>query len=536
MKMKQLLLTLGHNSSAILIEDGELKWGYETERVSRQKSDSRFPEPVLELMKPSKVDMVYVTHWAPDGKLSGMSLKHWDPERFDRIPIRTLSPERSHHDTHMYGAVCYAGWKFPYTKGTYGIVVDGFGTFGEHLSIYDISTAGKPLLKHRYHGYGTSMGLWYQYATAFMGMKMHEDEYKILGYEAHVPLEYVVQLNAMADERAAYILDAMGKSVYGSAYDPLYDLSALANVKDEIFSNLTNVCLKFGLNPHDNTGRIVLGYYVQRVLEEVVLTIISDLNPRNLILSGGCFYNVKLNKRIIDMIEGKICVYPLAGDQGNALGLYFMDHPEFEFPGDLNWGKRLLHDVGSVPNLTVVSSEVIALDLIRDELQTTGYVNLVRGAMEFGPRAMCNTSTLAMPSPLNVQKINAANNRNSFMPMAPVMLRKHYESLFEHTDRVWKSEEHMIVGMEYKEHPLDQDLGIAHEYDVPYHHHTGRPQVARANDDLMQNLLHRVGPLINTSFNFHGHPIPLGMSSIVDNHMMQYRRDQSIKTIVVQND
>ena len=533
--MKQLLLTLGHNSSAILIEDGELKWGYETERVSRLKSDSRFPEPVLELMRPGKVDMIYATHWAPDGKLSSMSAKHWKPEFFDRTPIRTLGIDRSHHDTHMYGAMCYAGKKFPYGKGSYGLVVDGFGTFGEHLSIYDLAT-DKPVLKQRLHGYNTSMGLWYQYATAFMGMKMHEDEYKILGYEAHVPAEHQPELFKLAEQRASYLFEEMAKGVYGSKYDPMYDLAALANIKDEIFTNLTNVCIKFGLNPHENTGRIMIGYYVQAVLECVLLSLVDQLKPTNLILSGGCFYNVKLNKRIIDKVEGKVCVYPLAGDQGNAIGLYFMDHPEFEFPADLNWGKRLLHDVGSVPNLTVVSSEAVALDLIKQELQTTGYVNLVRGAMEFGPRAMCNTSTLAMPSQLNVQKINAANNRNSFMPMAPVMLRKHYENLFEHTDRVWKSEEHMIVGMEYKEHPLDQDLGIAHEYNVPYHHHTGRPQVARANDDLMQNLLHRVGPLINTSFNFHGHPIPLGMSSIVDNHMMQYRRDQSIKTIVVQND
>ena len=532
---KQLLLTLGHNSSAILIEDGELKWGYETERVSRLKSDSRFPEPVLELMKPGKVDMVYATHWAPDGKLSSMSLKHWNPERFDRTPIRTLSADRSHHDTHMYGALCYAGKKFPFAKGTYGLVVDGFGTFGEHFSIYDLAT-GQPVLTQRVHGYNTSMGLWYQYATAFMGMKMHEDEYKILGYEAHVPQTFVDELNAMAWTRASYVLNEMTNSIYGSKYDPMYDLSALANIKDEIFADLTNVCLKFGLNPHESTGRIVVGYYVQRVLEDVVLTTIQDLKAQNLILSGGCFYNVKLNKRIIDLVEGKVCVYPLAGDQGNAIGLYYMDHPEFEFPADLNWGKRLLHDVGSVPNLTVVSSEVIALDLIRDGLFDTGYINLVRGAMEFGPRAMCNTSTLAMPTRENVQKINAANNRNSFMPMAPVMLRKQYTAMFEHTDQVWKSEEHMIVGMEYKEYPLDQQLGIAHEYNVPHHHHTGRPQVVRTNDDLMQNLLHRVGPLINTSFNFHGHPIPLGMSSIVDNHMMQYRRDPSIKTIVVQND
>ena len=130
--MKNLLLTLGHNSSAILIEDNKLIWGYETERITGVKSDSRFPQPVLDFVGGVKPDIVYATHWAPTGKLSDMSAKHWRPEVFDGVPVRTLSVNRTHHDTHMYGAMCYAGPEFPLDR-SFGIVVDGFGTMGEHL-------------------------------------------------------------------------------------------------------------------------------------------------------------------------------------------------------------------------------------------------------------------------------------------------------------------------------------------------------------------------------------------------------------------
>jgi carbamoyltransferase len=535
--MKSLLLTLGHNSSAIMVEDGKIKWGYETERISRQKSDSHFPEAVLSTMDVKQVDEVYVTHWSPDGRLSSMSAKHWHPARFENTPIRTLSVGLSHHDTHMHGAMCYAGNNFPYSAGTYGLVVDGFGTLGENLSVYNL-TSGKPILKQRVHGYGTSMGLWYQYATAFMSMKMHEDEYKILGYEAHVPEDLVAELNAAADVRASYILDQMHKSVYGSAYDPMYSLEALANIKNEIFTHLYNICAQFSVtDPSSQSGRIIIGYYVQAVLESVILTVVRSLNARNLILSGGVFYNVKLNKRIIDECEGLVCVYPLAGDQGNAIGLYYLDHPEFEFPSNLNWGHRTLRDPGNIPNMIFARSEEEAGMLIHRELaQGIGYINLVRGNMEFGPRAMCNTSTIAAPTRRCVQAINAANNRNTFMPMAPVMTRECYRQLFENTDKVWKSEAHMIVGLEYRETPMTHHLGIAHEYNVPHHHFTGRPQVVRSDDLLMDMLCTVHGPLINTSFNFHGQPIALGMASIVDNHMMQYKRDPTIKTIVVQHD
>lgn len=537
--MNALLLTLGHNSSAINVVGNHIAWGYETERITGVKSDSRFPSAVLDMVGGQcvrKADMVYVSHWAPDGQLGSMSAKHWYPKVFDGKKIRTLSPDHSHHDAHMYGAMCYAGKRFPYEKGTIGLVVDGFGIFGEHLSVYDLST-GKPNLIRRIHGYQTSMGLWYQYATAFMGMRMHEDEYKILGYEAHLDPELAMRINAAALERASQVLQDMQLSVYGSKFDPVYKLEALANVKDYIFSHLLSVCKTFDVqDPTSDNGRITIGFYVQAVLEHVVLNILRAHNPKNVLLSGGCFYNVKLNKLIIDEVEGKVCTYPLAGDQGNAIGLYYMDNPSFEFPDDLNWGRRVLHDVGQVKGLTVVRDEFKAFDLIADQLSSCGYVNLVRGDMEFGPRAMCNTSTLALPTAENVQKINAANNRNSFMPMAPVMTHRMYKDMFERTDRVWKSERHMIMGMEYKEYPLEQHKGIAHEYQTPYHHHTGRPQVIKPNDVLMERLLSRFGPLINTSFNFHGMPIALGMSSVVQNHALQHQRDNSFQTVVVAND
>lgn len=351
--MQNLLLTLGHNSSAILIEDNQIKWGYETERVTGIKSDSQFPRPVFDYVPAFKPDMVYVTHWAPNGQLSSMSAKHWDPAYFDGVPIRSLSVDRSHHDTHMAAAMTYAGPNFPKYKA-FGLVVDGFGTLGEHFSIYDLR-GEKPVLKERIHGYGTSLGLWYQYATAFMGLKMHEDEYKLLGYEAHLadsPLLANVYIDAM--NYALEWLDEMDRSIYGSKYDPMYDITALANVKAKIFTKLSEVCKKYSIDDSSSfEGRTILSFYVQSVLQSVVSMKVQKLDAKHLIVSGGCFYNVKLNKVLLDSIEGRFCAYPLAGDQGNALGLYAMDHPEFTLPGHFNWGVRVLKDVGYVKGLVV---------------------------------------------------------------------------------------------------------------------------------------------------------------------------------------
>lgn len=534
--MKNLLLTLGHNSSAIMVEDNEIKWGYETERVTGVKSDSHFPKPAIDYAKKMgfdvKPDIVYATHWAPDGLLQSMSAKHWTPTAFDGVPVRTLRSGRSHHDCHMAGAVWYAGPWFP-MQNTYGFVVDGFGIYGEHLSIYKMREDDTYRLVERVHGYGTSLGLFYQYATAFMGMKMYEDEYKLLGYEAHIDDRDASILEALAHTAAVQWLDDMSTSIYGSKYDPLYSLAALANVKQLVFQRLTHVMGVMNFtDPTSFESRVKLSFYVQSLLEQAVLNKISQYSPTNVLLSGGCFMNVKLNMRIMNVVQGKTCVYPLCGDQGNALGLYYMDNPDFMFPGHLNWGHRKLQSMGDVPGLSVMREEA-AFENVVEQLDRRGYVNLVRGSMEFGPRSLCNTTTLAKPCLANVDRINSANERNGVMPMAPAMTLGQYRMYFESHDKVWKSCNHMVMAMEYKEHPLDGMLGVAHCYHYPRNYQTGRPQIVGQDDSFMNKLLAAFGPLINTSFNFHGKPIALGMEEVIDNHLMQLRRDDSFNTVVI---
>jgi carbamoyltransferase len=184
-----------------------------------------------------------------------------------------------------------------------------------------------------------------------------------------------------------------------------------------------------------------------------------------------------------------------------------------------------------------VGDESSVYDFVVRQLGTVGYVNLVRGDMEFGPRALCHTSTIARPEPRIVNLINAMNDRNTVMPMAPVVNRKMYHALFEDTHKVWESHKHMVIAMEYAEYPYDWYSGVAHSYTNPYRHHTGRPQVVDRSDTFMDALLDEFGGvLINTSFNYHGRPIALGMDSVVSNHMAEHQHNSSITTAVISNE
>lgn len=543
--MKELLLTLGHNSSAILVEDGRIVCGYENERVTGVKSDSRFPEHAINYMcnqvglKLNDVARIYATHWAPSGKLSEMGSKYWQPGVFDGLSIRSLSVDQTHHDCHMAAAMCYAGPLFPFGHRTYGFVIDGFGIMGEHFSIYELpnSDPSDARLIRRFRGYDTSLGLWYQYATAFMGMKMHEDEYKLLGYEAHITVDEAEEIMPHVQHKVKLWVDALQRLKYKDGHDPLYDVSALDNVRRTFFSHLSDMCLRLGVtDPSSFDGRVRLSFYVQGVLEGVVDHFMKQYAPEHVVLSGGVFQNVKLNLQVVRAVSGQTCAMPLCGDQGNALGLYYMDNRHFQLGDDqLLWGERDLKDVGIVQNLHYCYAEGMVAAMASDLLNTVGFVNVVRGAMEFGPRALCNTSTLAFPSRECVKAINYMNDRNTVMPMAPVMTRDVYEANFTYADRLWKSEEHMITALPYK-HGLERVApGAAHGYTWPAVHHTGRPQVIRDNDLLMGMLLDRHGMLINTSFNYHGKPIALDMEHVVQNHMLQLQRDPSIHTIVLCN-
>jgi len=532
--MKELLLTLGHNSSAILVEGGRVVAGYEEERLSGVKSDSRFPaKAIARLLGDERPSSIYCTHWDPTADFTNLSGKYWNPEYADGTPVRSHL-DNTHHDTHAYAGACFAGPDFP-LHNTFIMVVDGFGNFGEHFSLYRYDAGQGLTLVFRGRGYDTSLGLMYQYATAFMGLKMHEDEYKLLGYEVHVESAHAERLHEMATHTSRLWADHAELVSLGSMYDPIFNLAALSATREKLFQHFATVLEAVGkTDPTAFDSRCALAYYVQQVLEQCVLTIVGRFPIQNLILSGGCFYNVKLNRILLSIIPGRVCVYPLAGDQGNALGLYAMDHLRFEFPHDLFWGVRNLKNVGNVDGLEYIQGDELASKCAA-RLESPGYVNIVRGAMEFGPRALCNTSTLSRPWPHMVQVINEANNRDTVMPMAPVMTRAQWKRAFEHTDKVWMSERYMIMAMEYSDTPNDL-LGAAHYYNYIFGppHYTGRPQVIDDADPLAQ-LIAETGPLINTSFNYHGKPIAFEMDTIIENHRLQHTQNPHFQTLVVVN-
>jgi predicted NodU family carbamoyl transferase len=520
--MKSLVLSLGHNSSAILIEDGKILGGYEEERLSGIKSDSSFPrKSILRLMDlfpiPKNV-VVCVSHWFLDGHIPPNN-KYWDSvflrENFPKCEVRGLNAiDFTHHDAHMESAEVFAGTEFPQDHHTF--VVDGFGTDGECYSVYH-TIDGVSTLIHRIHGFHRSIGLFYQYATDFCGMKMHQDEWKMLGYETHLN-EFVLD-----DSNLRELQEVISEYSYRFSMGSDHKETNLDDLK--MTREWTRKDLKDAIGGDETSyeKRVRIAYFVQQHTENVLRRLFNDINPTNLLVTGGVFFNVKLNSMLANMTPGRFCAMPLAGDQGAGLGVYQHFFHDLKWPGHLSWGNR-----------DPIYSKAQGLKRggridIWAELNLHSVVNVIRGSMEFGPRSLCNTSTLALPTMYNVDLINKMNGRNTVMPFALVVTRKQAEDLFEDTDKVCKSLEYMIVTRTFRP---GKHVGL--EGGALYYPLTDiwtcRPQIT--DDPLIVSLLKDFGPLINTSANVHGQPIVWNQKQIEFMHTFQ-RNTYPITTVLV---
>lgn len=536
---KSMVLTLGHNSSAIVVQNGNILGGYEEERFSNIKSDSAFPNQAIERLIyqfGKHYDDVCIGHWFTSGMISANKYINMPMiEALSDGRVHSIQNGLSHHDSHLLSAKVFAE-HYDFPKKHLAIVADGFGTYGECISIYDCDHTGHRLL-NRYFGYGNSLGMLYQYATAYLDMKMHNHEYKLLGYEAHIKealtdteIDFIHTI--IFDDSSVWLKKMIREDVSRDT-DPVVNKSALAATQHDVANRLDGVLEQMEKTDCNiDQKRVIISYYVQGIVESVIGALVDLHAPKNLLVSGGLFYNVKLNSMLADRVE-KFCVMPLAGDQGAGLGIYQAIHGNLKWPGHLAWGHRNLHNVEAAGIVVVDSDDDKSqiLSVLADSILRDGAVNLVRGSMEFGPRSLCNTATIANPTMDVVEKINAMNDRTTIMPMAPAMTGEQVSRMLKDSEKVVGSLEYMVVTRDVKPDFINCMMGAAHHYAVN-DRWTCRPQIVKSKDMLMTDLLENFGPLINTSFNYHGVPIAFEKESIEYSHNKQNQKSK-ITTVVI---
>lgn len=570
-----LLITLGHNSSAIFVDNSSFEEteksciiGYEEERLSRIKADSQFPIDAINEIKYNvglnrmKGCEILISHWfnftGIETPNKYITLQDINMLKEISTNIKLVNEGFTHHDAHAYSAYEFRDY-FKKQEGNipvYCIVADGFGNNEEVLSIYRRDTGKKPELVKRFYGYEKSLGLFYQYATSFVGMKENQDEYKFLGYEAHINEAFGdAEIRILAEEsdkivesfKNAYSSDDIKLSFTGICGREInYD--KLTETKEnwhKLFADILNkLCF-------DNKGfttpaaRVAIAFVVQRTVEKIINCIVASFGIKYLCLAGGLFYNVKLNNSILTSltnVDGNLSIMPLAGDQGAAIGMYAAeeDTPQFPFR-TLAIGTRRLYNINKfadnenifveqIPQIGDTESIRCLVSEIADHIANGRIVNIVYGNMEFGPRALCNTSSVFLPNAELTAENNANNKRNEVMPCAPVCTPFTAANLFskDELERVIGSLNFMICTLHYTKPHSNMYDGVMHNETLSTKY-TGRPQIVQV-DSFMHKLLSRVQNitdmkcLVNTSFNNHGNPIVFDTADIISNHKMQCER------------
>jgi len=529
-----------HDSAVALLKDGHVIAAVEEERFSRKKFDDEFPKMAIEWclkeaeIKPNQIDSVafydkpvlkferlldnYIAV-APRGLYSFLDvIPKWLHKRLwvkDEIK-KSLSgfkgeiifPE--HHMSHA----AYAFYTSPFEESAI-LTLDGIGEWSTtsigHAKHNSIKITNDIRWPH-------SLGLFYSAFTYFLGFKVNEGEYKLMGLSSYgTPKYYDLILDNLIDVKDDGSIH-LNMKYFAFTYDKV-----MTNKK---FSEL------FGILPKTKDEKTLqihfdIGASAQKVLEDVILKMVNHVyektKMKNLCIGGGVALNGVANYKILK--EGpfdNVHIPPSPGDAGSAVGaaqyLYY-NHHNSERIIEMDPGKRIHENVYVGPSFSnkqitkYLDSENIPYksfdreSLLKKTAQLIADGNVVgwyQGKMEWGPRALGNRSILADPRRADMKDILNAKikHRESFRPFAPSILEEYAGEYFE-----------IDVPSPY----MSMVVPVKKPEQIPAVTHvdgTGRLQTVSKNTNLLYyDLIHEfykitdVPVIINTSMNVMGEPI-----------------------------
>lgn len=467
-----------NNSAAALFVDGKLVAAVEEERLTRVKNDGAFPHhaisEVLRIggLKFADIDevAVYWQPWRMAGRGMGTVRKilqspsaakgvttrigalfssgtggetPQDSGWMDLFKIRKILTSEhgpcdfklhyiNHHLTHQLYAEAMRDW-----DSFVSLSYDGGGE--ESSTIVTTMRNGKreQIADHRWPN---SLGHFYSAFTGFLGFKMLEGEYKMMGL---APYGKPIYRDAILKE-ILLLEDNGGYRVNTTLCD--YH-SALRGVFHPRLEELFGKAREPGTVP--NERHIDLAASVQAAFEDAlhhVLEPVRKANPdlRKLVISGGCALNVTANGTLISNgTFDEIIIPPAPHDAGCAVGaaLACIPHDQVDMASVRNpylgaeWDEAsitmALNDYCAQPQTALPQDELI--EKVSDLLADGKIIAWFQGRAEFGPRALGTRSFLADPRQDSIRDdINAKiKKREHFRPFAPSVAEEAAADFFE---------------------------------------------------------------------------------------------------------
>ena len=529
-----------HDSAAALLKDGHVIAAVEEERFSRIKFDDGFPKMAIEWclkeggIQPSQIDSVafydkpvlkferlldnYIAV-APRGLFSFLDIipkwlhkRLWVKNEIKKT-LKGFKGEIIFPEHHMSHAA-HAFYTSPFEESAI-LTMDGVGEWSTTSFGFAQNNTIKLTNDIRWPH---SLGLFYSAFTYFLGFKVNEGEYKLMGLSSYgTPKYYDLILDNLIDVKAD-----------GSIR---LDMKYFAFTYDKVMTN-DKFAELFGISPKNKDEKTLqihfdIGASAQKVLEDIILKMVNHVyektKMKNLCIGGGVALNGVANYRILK--EGpfdSVHIPPSPGDGGSAVGcaqyLYYIYHNN-QWIIEKNNAKRISENVYVGPSFSdeeitqFLDSKNISFErfdresLLKKTAQLIADGNIVgwyQGRMEWGPRALGNRSILADPRQANMKDIlnEKIKHRESFRPFAPSILEEH---VFEYFD-IDRPSPYMLMVANVKR---PEKIPAVTHIDG-----TGRLQtVSKESNLLYYDLINEfykitgIPVLINTSMNVMGEPI-----------------------------
>ena len=535
----------GHTATATIAKNGKILVSISEERIVRNKEWSGFPiqsiKRCMEItdIKAEEIDGVGIvglaehsfvrgyniqsfnkivfnllTHLLPKSIFSSkkwVSFAQWFAFKsrkkkqhlklLDSIGIRVKPEYFEHHQMHAATAHLQCPW-----GKENNLVITNDGSGDGVTATVNIGRGNKIERLETIAQYN-SIGYFYTAITKYLGMKPISHEYKVMGLAPYAKEEYGLKTYELIKDWFQIKKDNPLVFENNSGYWGWGFIRA--------FKKLFSTEHRF-----DN-----IAWSAQHLIEEIqtkwIKNIIKETGIKNVVLSGGCFMNVKANHKILKIEElENLFIFPSCGDESLSMGaalqrMINLGGENTEPLGPIYFGDEF--DNSAIEKELKKWKNVITFTKQKDIHQYVGkmlnkgdIIARYFGRMEWGARALGNRSIIADGRKPNViQKINEAiKNRDFWMPFAPSILFERVHDYFDNPQKFYGP--YMVMAFPSKPLAVEHFKGALHPYD-----YTGRPQMVKEDWNpeyyrvlkSFENESGDVGGVLNTSFNIHGEAI-----------------------------
>ena len=556
-----------HDSAAALLCDGELIAAAMEERFSRVKHDNRFPQLAAEFCLRqagiSARDLAYIVFYEKplqkferilqttlntfprssglwrESMLTWLSDKLWVRSHIARglgVPYDKIL-FCDHHMSHAASAF----YACPF-KDAAILTVDGVGewtttTLGIGKSSLGEETQAPPAIElFEEQRFPHSLGLLYSTFTAWLGFRVNNGEYKVMGMSPYGSPRYMDKIEKVvrADEaNGAFKLNMdyfdFHRSTTQSYSNRFLDLFGEKRDDEADFFTMRT-------NPERSAERAAMEtnqYYadvaasIQQFTEDTLIKIATHLHKRSgmskLVMAGGVALNTKANWRILNETPfEELWIQPAAGDDGGALGAALwawhtlLGKPRHWVQKHAYYGRsysdeecRAFLDAEALSYETIADESKLT-ETIVDALTCQQVIGFHQGRFEWGPRALGNRSILADPRGADMKEIvnTKIKFREPFRPFAPVVLRERAPEYFDYPQVAdHDTPRYMLMVAPIKADKQTEIHAVNHEG-------TGRLQsIDRETNSRYYDVVQQFGEatgvpiVLNTSFNLRGEPI-----------------------------